>query len=84
MKNKKATVANCVGCRDNFYNCNNNIGVKRCWMLAEATMGDFLIVGVWQNPPYDKKDLHKKPMCWEGTGVVKVKPEALDAEGYWR
>ena len=26
----------CVGCRDNFYNGNNSIGVSECWSLKTA------------------------------------------------
>lgn len=28
----------CSGCRDNFYNGNNNIGVKECWNLQSAKL----------------------------------------------
>ena len=40
---KKPTKRNCIGCRDNFYNGNNNLGVKECWgfKTAELVKADF-------------------------------------------
>lgn len=29
-------LATCVGCRDDFYNDKNPLGVKRCWSLKSA------------------------------------------------
>jgi len=26
----------CVGCRNNFYNGNNQYGIKECWLLKDA------------------------------------------------
>lgn len=28
----------CSGCRQNFYNGNNNLGIKECWSLAKAKL----------------------------------------------
>lgn len=33
MNNKKSR---CVGCRNNFYNGNNDLGVSECWNLKDA------------------------------------------------
>lgn len=29
-------IALCQGCRDNFYNGNNELGVRECWSLSDA------------------------------------------------
>jgi len=26
----------CIGCKDNFYNGNNQYGIKECWLLKNA------------------------------------------------
>jgi len=26
----------CIGCRENFYNNNNQYGIKECWLLKDA------------------------------------------------
>lgn len=28
----------CIGCRDDFYNGKNNLGVKECWCLKDAKL----------------------------------------------
>ena len=35
---RAATVKDCRGCRDDFYNDHNPMGVKQCWNLKEAKM----------------------------------------------
>lgn len=42
----------CSGCRQNFYNGNNPLGVKECWSFQSATVVTRMLVGTWQNPPY--------------------------------
>ena len=49
---KAEKLKRCVGCRENFYNGNNDLGVKECWMLKTARSVERTMVGVWQNPPY--------------------------------
>lgn len=49
---KQQKLKRCVGCRDNFYNGNNPLGVKECWMLKTAEPIQLTLVGVWQTPPY--------------------------------
>ena len=41
----------CVGCRDNFYNGNNNLGVKECWCLKDAKLVMKKEVHIDQAPP---------------------------------
>ena len=40
----------CVGCRDNFYNDNNPLGVKRCWSFANAKVVTRYRIGWWTQP----------------------------------
>lgn len=34
----RAAKADCAGCRDDFYNDRNPMGVKECWLLKKAEM----------------------------------------------
>jgi hypothetical protein len=40
----------CVGCRDDFYNDKNPMGVKRCWGLKTAKMVTRYRTGTWTRP----------------------------------
>ena len=42
----------CAGCCDNFYNGNNDLGVKVCWMLKSAARIRRVRVHVDQRPPW--------------------------------
>lgn len=42
----------CRGCRDNFYNGNNDLGVKRCWNFKDARVVQRHAIPIWQPPPY--------------------------------
>lgn len=42
----------CSGCRNDFYNENNQYGVKDCWSFKTAKTVTRTRVGTWQNPPY--------------------------------
>lgn len=59
----------CVGCRDNFYNGNNDLGVKECWKLKNAKLKTKYAIGWWI--PMDRKDNFikvKKPSCYHQPG----------------
>ena len=81
---KRATVRDCSGCRDNFYNGNNDLGVARCWCLETATMVKAKDVPTDMRPPYKHIPLVSRPSCYRAKGYVRVKPEALDSAGFWR
>ncbi len=78
------TTEHCEGCRNNFYNGNNPLGVKRCWNLDSAKLVKRLVIGVWQSPPYDLKATRKVLNCYQPNGSVCVQPESLTQEGFWR
>ena len=40
----------CLGCRDDFYNDKNPMGVKRCWGLKTAKMVTRYEIGTWTAP----------------------------------
>lgn len=40
----------CVGCRNDFYNGKNKIGVKRCWSLKDAKVVTRYKLGWWTRP----------------------------------
>ena len=44
----------CVGCDENFYNSNNDIGVKECWLFDGAKAMPRYRVGWWT--PQDRKE----------------------------
>jgi hypothetical protein len=47
MKKSKAL---CVGCRDDFYNGQNPMGVKECWGYATAKVVQRFRLGWWITP----------------------------------
>ena len=51
----------CAGCRNDFYNGNNKLGVKECWSLADAKLVSRIPVGYWESPPYKGKKSVKVP-----------------------
>lgn len=42
----------CSGCRDNFYNGNNSLGIKECWCLSSAKL--VTRYKIWWWTPMDK------------------------------
>ena len=63
----------CAGCRDNFYNGHNSIGVSECWMLKDAKLILRRRVGIWETPPWTAKP-ETLPNCYNAEGVIFVKP----------
>ena len=79
-------VKHCSGCRNNFYNGNNQHGIKECWNLKSAKLVMRIPVGHWENPPYLDKKKVKVPTCWHEVGSNRthyVEPERINSEGYW-
>ena len=76
----------CRGCEDNFYNGNNNLGVKECWNLKSAKMVWRIPIGHWEEPPYKNKKKVHVPDCFHERGSNRthyIKPEAIGPQGYW-
>ena len=78
----------CLGCRNDFYNDKNHLGVKECWSFKKAKLVTKLgPIGHWENPPYKNKEKKKIPNCWHGEGsnrVHWVEPDAITSDGYWK
>lgn len=74
---RKATVRHCSGCRDNFYNGHNQLGVKRCWLLDKARLVRRKEVGMSDVPPWYWQPVVVVPECYRRSGYVYVKPTQL-------
>lgn len=76
----------CRGCREDFYNGHNELGVKRCWNLASAEPVERVCVGTWDSPPYLRRvettlSCHRpKGLTWLSPNDVRV----LSAEDFKR
>ena len=44
----------CIGCEDNFYNGNNDMGIKECWDFEDAKVVSRYRIGWWV--PQDRKE----------------------------
>ena len=64
----------CVGCRQNFYNGNNNLGVKVCWGLKTAKRIRRVRVHVDQRPPWTAAP-EWMPDCYREDRYVFVEPD---------
>ncbi len=81
---RKPTKKDCVGCRDNFYNGNNEYGIQECWSLESATLEPRFLIHRDLPPPYKGEPLRMVPSCYKKQDFVTVKPDALDERGYWK
>ena len=82
MSKPAKSILLCSGCRDDFYNDKNPLGVKRCWMFSTATVEKRLMIPVDLRPPY-KFPPKWVLSCYHPDRVCNVKPEVIDKEGYW-
>lgn len=76
-------IKNCEGCRDDFYNSHNDLGVTRCWNLPDAKLVQRILVPIDLAPPYKLK-AQTVPCCYSKPRHVTVKPESIGADGYWK
>ena len=70
-KNEK--LKHCIGCRNNFYNGNNNMEIKECWSLKSAKLVLKKEVGVDQRPPWKQKP-RRVLSCYHKQKYVYVEP----------
>jgi len=63
----------CVGCRDNFYNGNNDLGVRQCWSLKSAKLVMRKEVHVDQVPPWNQ-EARELPDCYRKPRFIYVDP----------
>lgn len=64
----------CRGCRDDFYNGHNDLGIVECWHLKKATIVLKKRVPLDQCPPWKQKAV-RVPDCKHEDGCVFVGPE---------
>ena len=60
----------CVSCHDDFYNGNNEMGIKECWGFKSAKVVAKFRIGWWT--PQDKKENFTKVTthnCHTNTGA---------------
>lgn len=63
----------CIGCYNNFYNGNNNLGVSECWSLKTAKMQTRFRISV--NSPMGTRGNYvkvRKPSCYRENGYVHI------------
>ena len=71
MSSKQEKLKMCRGCRDDFYNAKNDLGVTECWNLATAKTVTMRRVGTGDVPPWDHEPV-KVLSCRTETGFVFV------------
>jgi hypothetical protein len=81
---KRMDVSRCNGCHNDFYNGNNDLGVKRCWSLDKARLCKRLRIHVDAPPPYKHVKPEMLPSCYQQSRFVFVDPGQIRADGYWR
>lgn len=67
------TTEHCDGCRDNFYNGHNDLGVQRCWGLRTAVLITRYRLSI--HTPMDQRSAYQKvtrPGCYHETGFVHI------------
>lgn len=78
------TTKHCAGCRQNFYNGNNPLGVSQCWNLKDAKMVKRVLIHIDQMPPYRNVKPERVPSCYSRQRFIAVAPEKIGADGYMR
>lgn len=68
--------SNCAGCKDDFYNGKNGLGVKECFRLRKARLVLKKRVGINQTPPWKQKPV-KVPDCYREKGFVYVNKDVV-------
>lgn len=73
----------CQGCRNEFYNGQNSLGIKECWSFLEAKIVWKVRIGNWENPPYKQKAI-RIPNCYhtERQGDHFVCKNRLNSAGF--
>lgn len=64
----------CEGCRDDFYNGKNPLGVEECWNFPTATIVERKKVGFWDEPPWESQPIVTCLDCRSEKEFVFVEP----------
>lgn len=81
---KKMTKRHCIGCRDDFYNGKNPLGVSECWSFKGAKLVKRIRIPIDLAPPYLHEKPETVPNCKRIPRYALVRPEAIGADGYWK
>lgn len=73
IKKPRKSISLCAGCRNNFYNGNNDYGVKQCWSFKDAEVVKVLAVGLHQEPPYYNDNIRYCLNCYQSRGMFYMK-----------
>ncbi len=65
----------CLRCEQNFYNGNNELGIKECWHLGSAKLELRKEVPISQVPPWNQPP-RKFLSCYRQKGYVYVESDA--------
>ena len=65
----------CVGCEDNFYNSNNNLGIENCWSLEGSKLCKKKEVHINDTPPWTHQPVIDTLDCFKRKQYVYVGPE---------
>jgi hypothetical protein len=70
----------CIGCREDFYNGKNDLGVGECWSFKTAKVVTLYQIGY--HTPMDRTENFqkvKRPSCYRQSGMVFMQqlPEHL-------
>lgn len=66
----------CLGCRNNFYNGRNDLGVKECWCYKDAKIVKRKMVSYSQVPPWNQEPI-KVLDCMQIPGYALVDPKRM-------
>ena len=69
----------CAGCRQNFYNGNNDMGIKECWMLKTAKV--VTRYEIHMDAPMNVRSNYRKvrrPTCFDTGGYSGTGTALLD------
>lgn len=69
--------SHCGGCRQNFYNGNNSLGVRRCWHLKAAKLVWRYPVHRDQRPPY-RLERVQVPNCYSPNAMYYVEKSVIE------
>ena len=73
----------CNGCYNNFYNGNNELGVKVCWSLKDSRVVWRVVVSIRQPPPWRQKP-QRVLNCCHRTGFAMIDPKTIGKDGFQR
>lgn len=73
MSRRTKSRSMCSGCKDDFYNGHNNLGIEECSSFPNAEIVKVIRIGFWERPPYRDKPIEKKLSCYRKKDNVFVK-----------